>query len=456
MTLNKDTRTVLEKIQNKRVVKLDLKKKIFPLDLIKLKSIGYIYKYAFPYLSVYVASIAIIMGIINKNKLKIKYLMFAHRMQPSKYLEKMVVKNIGLIDEYKDYLVSKSCQEQEVLSRTIILKVPSVIDGAVSKGIILITFTSTFSYYLKNINIKKLAEYYYIVLEPSSAGYCDADILLWKNANSSIIVESTEIRDRDFLNNIDIGLYPVDFGASDWVNYNDFYPMNLNKAYDAVYVANYNPVKRIDLYLFAIKQLMLRGVKIKCALVCARWGDARETIFRLVKKYSLFDILDIYEELNKEEINVILNLSKVNLLLSLKEGSNRSLFEGFFAGTPAILSKNNIGVNKNYINENTGMMVEDGGLQSAILHFRDNWVHYNTREWGMKNISPEKTTEKLINVINAKFDDPNIKLDSVFIKVNQPEVQYMLKNIHKKEINSKVLPLLKEGKFIDNATLSIT
>ena len=77
-----------------------------------------------------------------------------------------------------------------------------------------------------------------------------------------------------------------------------------------------------------------------------------------------------------------LNQSRVNLLLSRQEGSNRSLFEGFFAGVPGLALRNNIGIPKGHFNSETGRLIGEGELAGALLDFREHWGGFRTQAMG--------------------------------------------------------------------------
>ncbi len=90
-------------------------------------------------------------------------------------LKKALKESKNLIDEK----ITSDVQLGEASDRTIVLKWP-VFNGAEhSKGILLIKFTRTFSFYLNHIDIEKLNSYFHVVLEPSWSGYADPDILCW-------------------------------------------------------------------------------------------------------------------------------------------------------------------------------------------------------------------------------------------------------------------------------------
>ena len=111
--------------------------------------------------------------------------------------------------------------------------------------------------------------------------------------------------------------------------------------------------------------------------------------------YGVRENFDIFENLKAEEVNEIMNQSKVNLLLSLQEGGNRALFEGFFAGVPGLALENNIGIPKDYFTPQTGKLIKEKDLKSELLYFREHWDEFNPRAWAEANITPGITTAKL-------------------------------------------------------------
>lgn len=239
-----------------------------------------------------------------------------------------------------------------------------------------------------------------------------------------IIVEATEKKDFCFLETLQSNLIPVSFGASDWVDFRTFKPMpGTDKVYDSVYVANYTLGKRHYLYFKAIAEI--DDPHYRCALAFGAWGASKKTIIELIKFYGIEKNIDIYEDLPQNKLNLLLNKSKVNLLLSKKEGSNRSVFEGFFANVPAIVLQDNIGMNKDYINKYTGMLVSERDISKALIHFQKCWKEYSSHDWALEHISPIITTQKL-NALLKKHSDANGWKWTVDIapKVNCPEADY--------------------------------
>ena len=316
----------------------------------------------------------------------------------------------------------------EVTTRTIILKWPNLHGNDTDKGILLITFTKTFSYYLRNIKLDELNKYFHIVLEPSWSGYADPDIIGFVGKVDSVVVQASEIEDRILLNSFPDSFLPVSFGASDWVDSNLFDKKTVNKLYDSIYIANTNPIKRVRRYLEAIKRIVTSGRTdyVGC-LVCASWGGAQDLITKMVEGYNLKENIVLKFSLSREQVINSLNESKVNVLLSYKEGSNRSLFEAIFCDVPVICIRENVGVNKSYINEFTGLLIADLQLEDSLLWFKEHHAIYKPRSWAIENIDPRVTTKKMKDVIDNRNTSTSSRIafpSEVYVKTNNPEVSY--------------------------------
>lgn len=312
---------------------------------------------------------------------------------------------------------------QEASGRTMVLQWPSIHDGAITKGVLAIKFTKTFSYYLRNIDIESLEKYFTLVLEPSWSGYADPDILGFIGRSKNIVVQASELEDRVLLNCFPETFVGASFGASDWVDYRLFDDLKAEKIYDSIYIANTNPIKRVKRYLEAVAKIVKESnEKYVGCLVCASWGGAEALVRELVESYQLNDNLVVRFSMGRAEVVQFINQSKVNVLLSYKEGSNKSLFEAMFCNTPVICLAENIGVNKTYINEYTGLLVPDSLFESSLLWFRANYSRFNPRSWALSNIAPAVTTKKLENIVNG-LDASNAPLQ-LYVKTNNPEYSY--------------------------------
>jgi len=282
-------------------------------------------------------------------------------------------------------------------SRTLVLKPPRFEGDSVAEPGVL--FTKTFGELAMLVDLPRLLAHYRLVIEPGWSGYADPVLLYYcRFETHPIIVCAPERTDYEFLQQLGSNLIPVLFGASDWVNPEVFYPIGgMEKRYDAVMVAGWAVYKRHHALFRALQRL--RHTDIRVALLGFEWEGSRSEIELLIDYYGTRNHLDIYQSLPPPEVNRILNQSKVNLILTLREGANKSIFEGFFADVPGIVLRNNIGINKDYINESTGRLIEERELPEVLLWFREHYRDFHPREWAIRHISPQATTAKLNAVL---------------------------------------------------------
>jgi glycosyltransferase involved in cell wall biosynthesis len=278
----------------------------------------------------------------------------------------------------------------------IVLKKPRFVNGQlIEKGVLLIAFTERFRTFHFCVDVASVLGHYVLVLEPSWSGRTDPDIMYFtRYSDHSVIVMSAETRDFQFLENLGTNLIPVHFDFGDWVNPLLFRPiMGQEKFYDVIMVARYAVYKRHHALFRVLSKF--NDPSIRVALAGINTPNEMKEIRTLIKYYQVGNNLTLFENLSPQDLNLLLNRSKVNLLLSLQEGGNRSLFEGFFAGVPGVALKNNIGIPKNYFNSQTGMLIDEKDLGDTILYFRNHWSKFDPHTWAMKNISPDKSIQKL-------------------------------------------------------------
>jgi hypothetical protein len=145
----------------------------------------------------------------------------------------------------------------------------------------------------------------------------------------------------------------------------------------------------------------------------------------MLDHYHLRDRVTVFEDLEPAGVNEILNQSKVNLLLSRQEGSNRSLFEGFFAGVPGLAFANNIGIALDHFTPQTGRLITEHELPSALLYFREHWREFDPRQWALANITPEVTTatlNKFLKQLALERGEPWTQ--DIVPKSNRPDMGY--------------------------------
>jgi glycosyltransferase involved in cell wall biosynthesis len=320
----------------------------------------------------------------------------------------------------------------------IVLKTPRLIgDRIVEKGVLLLKYTESFRLFRHTLHLPSVLEHYVLVLEPSWSGFIKSDILYFTQfEGQSIIVMAPEKRDYDFLQTLGTNLIPVSYGCGDWVNPSIFRPLNdQGKCYDAVMIARWAIYKRHHVLFHVLRKL--RDPSFKVALVADPWPANREELEKLMDVYGVRENIDIFENLRAEEVNKVMNQSKVNLLLSLQEGGNRSLFEGFFADVPGLALKNNIGIPKDYFTPQTGKLIEEKNLKSELLYFREHWHNFNPRAWAEANITPEITTTKLNQLLKRlAYQRGEEWTQDLVAKCNCPNLMYYPNGIVGQEMPS--------------------
>lgn len=306
--------------------------------------------------------------------------------------------------------------------RLIILSSPT---GS-SKGVLLVKFTDYFKYLNEVFDLKKLAEDYILILEPSFSGYFDEDILCMLSNDIPMIIQAPEPVDLNFIRSISSNLYPIDIGANCWVDDRVFSPINgSTKKYDVIMVAIWADFKR-HFHLFEAMSKCKKDIRV--ALVGKPWTKSIEQIREEALFYGVIDQIDFFENISQKEINKLFNESKLFLLISKKEGINKAIIEAMYSGLPAFLLEGfNFGYKYEYINNKTGGFVKSDEL-TEFLDNIDSMVHENSfqpHEWIMANLSPKNTMQKLIGLLNHIENELSISINKdLHIKVNTPELNY--------------------------------
>jgi len=328
------------------------------------------------------------------------------------YKNKYFLSGKGSLDIFRDIIILKKQLENE-------------------KGVVLIKYTPTFDAFLAYFKIKEIFKNYYIVLEPSWAGYCDPSILMFiisNNKKNNVIVQSPENSDFNFIKRLGTNLLPIDIGSADWVDKDVFAPsLKKNKIYDLVMVANWGSYKRHKELFKALKRIKNRQINL--LLIGFEW-DGRTKAHILNEYHQILNgsktvILTVLENLSAKDLSNYLCKSKVFILLSQKEGPNKALVEAFFCNIPAIVYDRMIGGARNKINSKTGMLSSYNDLPKKIEYMLDNYQNYASREWALKNTGSFIATN-VLNQLVKKIAKENGEAMSTNIveKTNTPNLSY--------------------------------
>ncbi|RZA05734.1 MAG: glycosyltransferase [Moraxellaceae bacterium] len=413
------------------------------------RSVEKIYDFYYFHLRRMLAAAIHLLGIfllaMGRDVAGVKFTLLAARLNSTPSKVRAVMRIAQNHSDALGSLISSGVSREEAVARSIILSLPELYEGGIKKGVILVAFTRTLAFYSGNIALlKSLDRYFVFVIEPSSSGYADPDILYFMNNTNTSLVQATEVNDLALINSVYSKGRALSFGASNWIDSEVFKPSPHEKIYDSIYVANLNHVKRIYRYIDAVENIVnTADPNYKACLVCAQWGKSKGDLAERIMAMGLENNLRYFPGLARDDLIAELGKSKSSVLLSLKEGSNRSLFESMFVDIPVICLVENSGVNKSYINENTGYLISDAALEYAMLAMKNNYKMFSPRAWGLNNISADRTSGYLSAVLTSRFGGA-VNSD-LLIKVNRPELEYVNPNLDGKQLMRTLLNGFSEG-----------
>jgi len=290
--------------------------------------------------------------------------------------------------------------ERILRSRLLVLKSPKPNE----KGVIVVDYSFALPILLRFFDVNKIATKYYLVLEPSWSGYCDLDLLCYAKYDFPVFVQAFEPRDAAFIEYTRSNLIAVPTSTNWWVDHRVMKPCpGVSKDVDAIMVASWARFKRHHQIFLALGRLRRRGIGLKVVLVGYPTDCTRDDIFRLARYFDVDKQLELYEWLSPEQVNQHLNRAKVNLVWSRKEGVNRAIIEGMFAGVPCILREGfNYGYDYPYINGKTGCFSAEDDLPDRLCWMIENYQLFSPRDWASENMSCQQATKIIRDAIRRK------------------------------------------------------
>jgi len=297
------------------------------------------------------------------------------------------------------------------------------------KGVIFLQFDDTVYKFVSIYDVEQVARYYRIVIEPSAWGYQNPIFHLLLNIDTEVIIEAQYKQDFDYINRVNSNLYAIRLGAGDWVD-PDLFKTNdrEKKEYDLVMNANWAKWKRHKLLFQSLRTI--RDDIGKVALIGYPMdGITLKDIRRLSNKYGVADRIDFFERIPPEMVSRIVRRSKMSVMLSKKEGANRGIYESFFSNVPVILTSKNIGVNRDHVNHQTGMVVDDDTLPKKILFMLENYTQFTPEKWALENTGYMNSSRKLNDFIREIAESKGERwTEDIFMKKNVPVAMYSTKS----------------------------
>ena len=303
------------------------------------------------------------------------------------------------------------------------------------RGVILLLYGEAMAAFASVFDLAKLASRYSIVLETSGWGYQDARFFLYLGSDLDVIVQSPRIQDFEFVQNLQSNLIPVRVGSGEWVDPETFRLRAPGKdcEFDVVMVAAWDPLKRHELLFRALARLKQeRDKPLRLALIGYPLGWTREPVENLLRRYDLTNDCTIFEKIPHADVARVVSESKVSLLLSRQEGSNRSVYESMFCGTPVIVYGDHRGINLDHVNEHSGLLADDNELADAIAKIVNHPEAFDPRGWALKNIGYENATKGVNEALKQSAQRRGLPWTrDIVAKRNAPNLRYATPGVYK-------------------------
>lgn len=366
---------------------------------------------------------------------RLRLLMTSQRLRPSTGVTARLLATVKEGEVSWTEMMPDNVPLYGAVVRSIILRPPTVHQGALVPGVLLIKFTETLRFYAHHVDRERLLRYFRVIVEPSWTGYALPEILSFGWGDAPVLVQASDRADRAFLAQIGGGLLPVPLGSGEWVDDEVFHDRSDEETvYDAVYVANYTAIKRVPAFLRAVAAATRLKPTFKAALVCSRWGKQRQAVAAAIRWFGLSGAVDWYEALEQGEVAQVVRRARCCVLMSRKEGSNRSLFEGMFAGTAAVLIDENVGVNRDRITDEGGVVCAEADLPQVLLEIAKGDRRFRSRQWALRNIAASVSTRRVEEILRETFPEDGA-VGQLLVKVNAPEVLYRDENLRECQLS---------------------
>lgn len=363
------------------------------------------------------------LAILGAKKKAFKFLSQAHRtgrhMFFKRAVEWWVIKNVDIhqvpVESYMSLADFKRCFG----SRMMILKSKQ---SESEKGVLYVMYSELLHVIPKFMDIDKLSKDYKLVFEPSWSGYCTGSFLYYACKPFDSYFLAAQVDDYRFLQNFE-NLKACELGPCDWVDPKVAEPfLNQPKKYDIVMNSNWGAWKRHRVLFKALKKSK-RDLKV--ALIGFDWGGrSKQDILSLAKAYGVDAQIEIFEKIPFDQVMNITCQSKLSVLLSLKEGSNRAVAESIFCDVPVIVLDNHVGGIVKNVNQYTGQLAPERNLTEVIHDILDSLDSYTPRNWGVEHIACDVSTIRLNEFLKSTCSVEEKWTRDVVVRSNSPESKY--------------------------------
>jgi hypothetical protein len=302
----------------------------------------------------------------------------------------------------------------------ILLKRPSESE----KGVLLIKYNEAIEEFPAVFDIGRLASRYQFVLEPSTTNNIEPAFFCYVGCDGELVIETIQPIDLEFYRRFGRGFAAVQIGAGNWVDSDLFRPKDAGpRTYDVVMVGFWGRLKRHHVLFQALQEINDPAMRV--ALIGYPLERTRAELEAEMREYGVEKYCTLFENIPAAQVSEVLADSKMNLLLSRKEGPNKAIYEGLFCGVPAIVYDKHVGLNLDHVTAQTGILSSDEQLAANIRWMREHWSQFAPRQWALANAGYAQSTA----VINSTLRDLANRsgrpwTTDIVAKINRPQLRY--------------------------------
>ncbi len=263
------------------------------------------------------------------------------------------------------------------------------------KGVILVSFEYNLPPLLRAHGSAALLRDYTIVCAPSwSPTHFQAYWTMAHIPGGDVFFMISNQADIGWFQRLNSGTHVLPLFISSWVDPEPFKPLpRKDRPIDILMVANWAPFKR-HWVLFKALQNMRRDLRV-VLVGQPETGRTKEHILAEAKLFGVQDRIEIRERLPITEVNALQCSSKITLVLSKREGSCVVVAESMFADTPVGLVEGAHIGSAAFINDQTGMFLNESRMSSDLSRFLERAQDFRPRAWALQNISCFESAKRL-------------------------------------------------------------
>ena len=231
-----------------------------------------------------------------------------------------------------------------------------------------------------------------------------------------------------FFERLATNLVPIRVGSGEWVDPSVFVPKPPGEPflYDVVMVASWDALKRHATLFDAVATNRARGHRLTVGLIGVPSEWTLTEIRALIADRGIGDQITIHEKIPHAEVARIVARSKVSVLLSRQEGSNRAVYESLFVGTPVIVYARHKGIDLGHVNSRTGLLSEDSGLADALVAVIDGRDRFDPAAYARAELGYTNATRKVSDALkNLALANGHPWTRDIVGKRNAPNLRYV-------------------------------